>query len=407
MLSVQPTAVRDVGIHSGTDGAVVSALRPELLIAALIAQGKSPAQAAKETAEAFEALTPLSFQAPPLADALHLRVYQVSGRYRRWKRKNYPRTYVTNNHGHFRHILKNLGKLRLAELTPSRIEEFQEALLETPADKKKAPLMPQTINLICNTLYAMLSWYAKRDREPRLSRNPMKGWRDVKVTNRRKFIISNDEMMRFLRACNPIFRLMVLFACRVGLREGEVIALEWSEIDRANRRVNLSEDKVKDDEDRTIVLDDSALAILDMVPKHIPSRYVFPNPRTDGVTPYPKGTVYQWLVKARKEAGLTNLGRKRDQPLWFHSMRKVAASSFMANGMDPEMIRNFLGHSDEEVTRLYKVVSPEYANKALAAMNANPLADNVMDLLRGDRRDAKAAPPMVPVASKASRDGGE
>lgn len=340
-----------------------------------------------------------------------LRLFHLTGRHRRWKKKHLPRTYKATSHGHFRHLLRHLGRELVMKISPQRIEEYQEARL-AEISYRKTPPEPQTINLECKTLYATLQWYCKRERAPRLSRNPMKGWKMLRVRNKRNFHIPPQDIARFLYEANPVLRMMTILSCELGFRKGEVIHLEWAEIDRKNRRVNLSEDKVKDGEDRTIVLSDAALAILDMIPAHADARWVFSNPKWSrdrkappGTAPYHKATIYSWLVKARNMAGITG---PKGQKVWFHSFRKSWATFMMEQGMEPEMIREQGGWSSEAIARIYKQYSPAYAERALKHMNTNPAIAELVAIVAGKRHGPKAAtPPPELTARKASGDDGE
>lgn len=405
-------------IQRGREDAPVSGLAPEMLIAAFVAQGMSMDEAVRLAAEAAQTYANLTGQDVPAAVTtvpVRRKLYQLTGPYRRWKATKYPRAYHGSQRSHFKHILRHLGKLDWEHITPERIEQYQQDRSKE-LTYKKTPPSAQQINLECNTLYACLSWWTGKKlpasrKTMRIPYHPMQGWDDMEGTTseRRHFVVSRDDILRFLESAEPVFRLMIMLSCETGMREGEVIHLEWHEVDLANRRINLAKDpkfyklangrevtwKTKARKDRTIILSTLALEVLRKVPRHVASRWVFPNPRTNGASPYPKQTVYGWLCRAREDAKLMNLGKDRSEPLWFHALRRNWASTMMEHGMDPEMLRQFGGWSSEEVARLYKKVSPTYAAKALKTMDQNPFANDLFAVLRGERRDPQPARAVV------------
>ncbi len=381
------------------------------LIVALMAAGKSPEEAGRAAAAALGLGTA---SAAPSSNEPEYRLFQMTPRYRRWKKEALPDTYRRVTHAHIRHLLRHAGKMRWQDFTPQWTNQYKR---DRSAERtyKGTLIMPDSINVELNTLYAILSSYldclnyTKGTR--RIPYHPMKGWTKLEVdTDRRDFYIDPAGVVRFLMAANPILRMMTILSCEMGFRRGEILRLEWTELDFAHRRVSLQARKTKGKRKRHIVITDVALEVLNTVPRHVPSRYVFANPRRSRETglpgePYPVNTVSNWLEKAREEAGLINLGHGRDEPAWLHSFRKSWASMALARGMPKDFVQEQGGWSNEEIMRMYQKFSPEYMKKSLEHMNANPDAVEILGILRGERRGPQAAA-SVPTPAKQSADRG-
>jgi integrase len=384
----------------------------EAMVAALRASGATMA----EIGQAVRGFSTAPAPEPPAKkpSKRDWKIYQLTGPYRRWKRDSkYRETYWANTHGHLKLILKFLGKDSVHDITPGRVDEFQQWLATQPTYKGTLP-EPGTINLTCNTLYALISWYYVGAKLPKkhahmkldVRQHPMKGWVSLKVPKKRNWHVPPKDIELFLTYANVILRQMVTLSCELGFRKGEVLRLEWTEVDLEQGRINLSEDKVKDDEDRSIPLSRVAYETLKLVRRDIPSRWVFPNPRTNGETPYPETTVWQWFQVALKKSGITGPERcGKRQKVWFHSFRHSMATFMMQRGMPAELLRELGGWSDEKVAKLYKETSPEYLAQATKYMDANPMADRVLALLKGERLDAK--PALTVVKSKPGKSANE
>ena len=318
------------------------------------------------------------------APEVKLKVYQLTGRYRRHLMTSIPRTYRKVRVPQFRHLLRHAGRLDWSELTKTWVPRYQQARL-AETSYRGGPPAHATINGEIRTLFSMLNWYLGRDEAPSIPRNPLKGWRPLRVMNVRDFHVPAHDVPVFLQAAHPILRMMVILSCEFGFRRGEVTALEWQEIDLENKRVTLREWKVKDKESRHIIISDLAAEVLRLAPRYIPSDYVFPNPRTGDGAPIPEGTVYDWFKKARARSGI--LGPKGPDgnrlPVWFHSFRKSWASFMASRGMPQLLLREQGGWSDEETAKLYKQFDPSYAAESLRYMNANPMSDAILALLKG------------------------
>nr|MDQ2959875.1 site-specific integrase [Candidatus Dormibacteraeota bacterium] len=119
-------------------------------------------------------------------------------------------------------IIPALGGLPLAALTTERLKEFYRDL--------RARLAPQSVNDLHRIVYALLEAAV----EAKIIGENVARSRSLRqrVQASEKTILSGDEAQRLLRAAygTPYEALFVL-AITTGMRQGELLALRWRDID--------------------------------------------------------------------------------------------------------------------------------------------------------------------------------
>src|SRR5215471_1741061 len=109
--------------------------------------------------------------------------------------------------------------------------------------------------------------------------------RESKYEPRERYL-DHDEIKRFWSACDqvgwpigPIFKLLLL----TGQCEAESGHLEWDELDRDKRTINLPGSRTKNGKAHTVHLSDLAMEIIESLPCINGSKYVF---TTNGRSPF-------------------------------------------------------------------------------------------------------------------------
>ena len=200
-----------------------------------------------------------------------------------------------------------------------------------------------------------------------LARNPVYGTIPKKVVSRPQTIWTPDQIRRLLQEASQ-HRLYALFYLlfTTGLRQGEVLALRWEDveedaivvrrsIDTRKGRVIESEPKSKGSR-RVVAIDPTTrqllrehaerqsaeLATLGMTPNEVPQR-VFTNHLGGTINASNLTKIWHQL---QDKAGLP---RAR-----FHDGRHMHLSMLIANGVDIRTVADRAGHADSVLTlRLY------------------------------------------------------
>jgi integrase len=174
-----------------------------------------------------------------------------------------------------------------------------------------------------------------------LEQNATVGLKSYNGNTRRKRVLSEGELVHIWKACGddaygPIVKLLIL----TGQRREEIGGLQWPEIDRDQRWIELPEERWKNHRRHLIPLSEPALAILEAMPRkegeHVFGRH--------GAGPFNgwagKESLDKRIAVARKQAGL-----KPMEPWVLHDLRRALSTRLNELGMaDPHVVEAILNH---------------------------------------------------------------
>lgn len=131
-----------------------------------------------------------------------------------------------------KHLVPAFGELRIGKITPSKIEELFEEIA-TDASKKYRRNVFQTLCLIFDDAF----------RKRVIPYDPTEHLPLPKVPRTRIKVPPPELVRRVIDEMTSPWKDAALLAASSGLREGEVLALEWSDIDVANRRIRVTKSR--------------------------------------------------------------------------------------------------------------------------------------------------------------------
>jgi integrase len=170
--------------------------------------------------------------------------------------------------------------------------------------------------------------------------------------------LSHDEARTLLTELPEHLAAMAGFSLATGLRAGNVLGLEWSQIDMARRVAWVHPDQAKAGQAIPVPLNGGAVAVLRLqVGKH-PTR----------VFTYQGQPIGQHNTKAWKKA----LGRAGIKDFRWHDLRHTWASWHIQAGTDLEQLRQLGGWSNLEMVLKYAHLNPKHLASA---------ADNIGTIL--------------------------
>lgn len=145
---------------------------------------------------------------------------------------------------------------------------------------------------------------------------------------------------------------MVLLSLNMGLRRGEVLHLEWKDIDFKIKTLTVAGFKAKSRRTRHIPLNSEPFAVMDAWHKQTNSdELVFPSSDNK-----PFNNVNKSWANLTKAEGIKNFR--------WHDMRHHFASSLVMVGVDLNTVRELLGHSNIEMKLRYAHLAPEHKARA-------------------------------------------
>ncbi|MBW9108117.1 tyrosine-type recombinase/integrase [Paraburkholderia phenoliruptrix] len=199
-------------------------------------------------------------------------------------------------------------------------------------------------------LRAALDAREERDRAARESAN---AWRESR----------GYDPMPDLRGAAFVDHLKpaVLLSINTGLRQGELLKLDWQHVNLDRAILTVVDTSAKSGRQRHIPLNDEALATLKAWREQSHQSIVFAS--VDGGVRVDVKTAWQKLLK---DAKITNFR--------WHDMRHHFASRLVMAGVDLNTVRELLGHADLTMTLRYAHLAPEHLSAAVAKLNRSPVA---------------------------------
>ena len=265
------------------------------------------------------------------------------------KSQSRPTTYAAHNYVFKNHILPGLGDILLAELTSEMVGEFLEERRRFGNHRPgSSGLGEETMRHIHRLLQQCLD---QAIRDGLLTENPAKAFRYRKSTTVKANIMTPLEMEDYLDAAERLGYLpMFMLALTTGLRQSELIALKWSDLDIESRTLTIAENRAVvrrelveyGSQTRSIRLTPEVVDLLIMEhSKHPSSPLIFMPPATQ--RPYSPQMVRRMHDEIIKEAGIDHIR--------YVDLRHTCAILALKNGMDTKELAQMLGHYRPTITR--------------------------------------------------------
>lgn len=255
------------------------------------------------------------------------------------------------------HLDPQLGHKRLNRITAEDIHRLKVSM---------SALKVTTVNRVLTMLRAILNAAVELEVIPELP---------VKIVNLRepelkmRFYDFNEyaRLVAAARELDPRVLVVTLLGGDAGLRCGEMMALEWSDIDLDRGRLTVAHSKhrgevtsTKGYRQRTLPLSDQLRAALR---KH----------RTDGtyvLCSRPGSapcatTIRRWLSLAQKAAGLDIKGP--------HTLRHTFCSHLAMRGAPARAIQKLAGHQSITTTERYMNLAPSTLDESIRLLNRRPV----------------------------------
>lgn len=144
---------------------------------------------------------------------------------------------------HLEYWKTRLGDYALVHLTTDLLGQERQFFASTPTNKN-TQRTPSTVNRYMASLSAILS-YAVQLRW--IDENPCFRLNKLKEASGRDRVLSPDEISRLLVSCqeskSPYLYCLVLMSLTTGARQGELLGLEWRDVDLENKVAHLKETK--------------------------------------------------------------------------------------------------------------------------------------------------------------------
>lgn len=248
-------------------------------------------------------------------------------------------------------LIEHFGDQPIDELDIAGIETFAGARIDDGVS-------PVTVNGELRVLRRILSVAVEREKleaVPKVAAIP----EPEKTID----VWSQADLGKLLDACATKERRhilgMVAFLANTGCRRGEALALRWEHVDLERGLVKIwpsSEWQPKGKKPREVPI---AAALRPWLELPRRSAYVFPTFHGRGKGGRRKSWPARAFDEAVEAAGLKGTA---------HKLRHTFAAHFLSARPDLTLLAEILGHTDTEVTRLYKHLLPDHLARARGAV---------------------------------------
>lgn len=309
-------------------------------------------------------------------------------------------TYANYSSNYERYIRAEIGFIRLADINAAHIQKLLNSLHEKGYMYKT----------VLQVRIILVDMFEKAIASEFMTKNPAKGATVIKGRQKERRVLTVDEQATFLKAIagdwyEPLFCLALL----TGLRQGELCALTWDDIDFEAKTLSVNKTLVYSKNigeesasykfnppktqkgNRTIPLTNEAIIVLrkqkaqcEWLKSQIGTR--------DNLTPV-KGfenlvfytrmatPVCERSIVAAIKAVLRRINKNRaeDEPefAYFtpHTLRHTFATRCFESGMQPKTLQELLGHNSLEMTMgLYTHVTEEMKQREVEKITLTGLS---------------------------------
>jgi len=250
-----------------------------------------------------------------------------------------------NRDGHFiSHLKRLLGEgMKIKDITHGKMEGYQKQRLAEPSRIHPGKtISPCEVNKEVTALKTIFNRAIKHDK---LKHNPIVRVKRLPENNVRQRILTPDEFIALLNACDPHLKPIVQVAYYMGMRRSEIVYLTWSEVDLKKGFVRLPAERTKTDSSRIIPLHPEVRATLEKLPRGLHTNRVFLR----------NGQPFDEI----KHSFQSSCRKAKIENFIFHDLRHCALNNLRKAGNDFFQIMAMSGHKTISVFKRYNLVTEE------------------------------------------------
>jgi integrase len=218
------------------------------------------------------------------------------------------------------------------------------------------PVSVQTINHDHMTLTHMFN-VARSPQFHLVTDNPSAHVPKPNPQNERDRIVTPEEWARLEQTLAPHLRRLLTVAYEVGPRNGELVNLEWSDVDLRRKEFTLR--RTKNGEVRIVPMTPAVCQVFMELwqERRLDTNRVFLYKEK------PIQRIGTGFKAACRRAGITNLR--------VHDFRHTASTNLRRAGVDAATAMKIVGHKSDRMHRRYNTIEPEDLHRAAAQLHAH------------------------------------
>lgn len=270
-----------------------------------------------------------------------------------------------------------------------------------------------TRNHYVQLFHSLFQWAVKKGY---LCRNPIgldAALRREKPARRRRRL-EGDEEARLLAVAGAHLQRIIIAALETTCRRGELLKLQWKDVDLKRRELTIRAENAKDAETRVLPISTRLLAVLEMArtdpagQEHTPEAYVLGDAVGRPLTTIKRawetavlkshGHEPEWVKGGRGRLSPESRAQLRAIDLHFHDLRHEAGSRLLDGRFPLHHVQQMLGHADISTTSTYLHVARLGLQDSMRKLDetrirCNPVANETTTEQRFDRNEEVAGEP--------------
>lgn len=276
------------------------------------------------------------------------------------------------------HLIPNIGYINLIDLKKVDIEKmYNKLLINGRKDNKRGGLSIKSIKNIHLVLHKALQEAVEREY---IEKNPasiakVPTMKCLNIQKEEIEIYSKDEQIKLINSAkeDKIYGTVVIFALYTGMRKGEILGLQWSDVDFENKTININKqlNRLKnyenyeekrttlglqyntktDNSTRKIPMSDSLINILK---EHYEMQNEYK--KMFGRTYFNHNMVFckengEYLDPTTVLVKYKQLTKKAEiKRCTFHALRHTFATRALESDIPPKVVSSILGHASVQFT---------------------------------------------------------
>jgi integrase len=248
----------------------------------------------------------------------------------------------------------HFGKTPLSRIGVKEVEEFKakRSAQVRGTDENSRPIATATVN---RSLAVLRSMFNRAIEWGHAKENPVRRIKMEKERNRREHFLNEGEAVGLLSASPGKIRPIVLAALHTGARRGELLKLNWEDVDLRSKTVHFRD--TKNGTDRAVPMDATLEAAFKTLASRLAGEAVF----TGDAGRLTHDELRNGFEKAVKDSKMTGFR--------FHDLRHSYASFLVRAGVPLNTVRELLGHRSLEMTLRYSHLSPDHKREAVKVLD--------------------------------------
>jgi integrase len=222
-----------------------------------------------------------------------------------------------------------IAEIKMSALSSAHVAAYR--------DQRLSEVASATVNKALNHLSHVIET-GRREWGISMPENPVRLVRRPRGSQPRERRLTVEEEGKLFEACadarNPHLAAVIRLALETGMRQGELVSLQWKHVNLVKRVVHLPQ--TKNGDSRSVPLSTTAVETLQQLPRSI-----------DGVV-FPRLT-----GEAVKKAFIRTIRRARISDFRFHDLRHEATSRLFEKGLNPMEVASITGHKTLQMLKRY------------------------------------------------------